>query len=982
MRQQVLRWMSALALVCASAPTAAETGTLGLSYVLTDDVLLVYDEPQLTPLVPHALSTFHNALDWQRRVFGWTPSDRTTLWLRDLADNGNARVTPTPRNLYRLDVAPMASPFETAPSPERMYSTMSHELVHLGTTDIADSRDRLWRRIFLGKVSPQTQHPESLLYTMLTVPRWAVPRWQLEGAAVFLETWMGGGQGRAQGGYDEMVFRAMVRDGTAFHDPLSLETLGTRSDFQSGANAYLYGTRFFTWLAWTHSPQRVLEWLRRDEGSLPHYEAQFAQVFGLPLNAAWQQWIADERRFQQANLGALRQHPPTPLRALSGALGSVSRAYVDEQAGTLITAVRTRGVVDHIAEIDLRTGAARTLAEVQGATLYDVTSLAWDAKQKRVFFTTDNQGLRSLWAVETDTGQRTALLTEARIGEVAFVPGEGSLLGVRHEAGLASLVRIPFPYRDWETLHVFDYGTVPRDLDVSPDGTLLAASVSDTGGNQFVQVFDIGRLRAGNAEPVARFSFGQAAPEGFVFAMDGRHLYGSAYYTGVSNIFRAELATGRIEAVSNAETGLFRPIPRPDGSLVAFEYTGQGFRPVALQPQPVAELGTIRFLGAEVVQRHPVVTTWQVPAASTVDPASLVRQRGPYHSTEHLQLTNAYPVLFGYRETAGVGWRANIADPLTLTQIGVLAAVTPGQGLQADERLHLEVTARHLGWSASLAWNRGSFYDLFGPTLRGTRGFEATLGRDTMLLYESTRRLEARSKLAWYTGLQTLPGAQNVAASGSRLLVAETGLYYADLRRSLGAVGDEKGVSASAALKLARTAGRVVTQPVLRLDAGVPLGGWRHASLWSRTAAGGTAGIDTLAVSSHYFGAFGNNRVDDGTVQRYREPGSLPGFKIDEVSARSYVRQMLELNLPPTVFQSLGRPGLYLQSLRPAVFAAGLWTEPFSSGRRRFASLGAQMDLRLSVLHWYDMTLSVGCAAGWQGTRRAGSEWMVSLKVL
>lgn len=292
------------------------------------------------------------------------------------------------------------------------------------------------------------------------------------------------------------------------------------------------------------------------------------------------------------------------------------------------------------------------------------------------------------------------------------------------------------------------------------------------------------------------------------------------------------------------------------------------------------------------------------------------------------------------------------------------------------------MTAQHLGWNASLAWNRGSFYDLFGPTLRGTRGFAATLGRDKILLYESTRRLESRSKLAWYTGLETLPGAQNVAASGTRLLVAETGLYYSDLRRSLGAVGDEKGLSASAALTLARTAGRMVTQPVLRLDTGVPLGGWRHASLWSRTAAGGTAGTDTLTVSRHYFGAFGNTRVDDGTVQRYREPGSLPGFEIDEVAARSYVRQMLELNLPPTVFQSLGKPGLYLQSLRPAVFAAGLWTEPFGDDRRRYASLGAQIDLRISVLHWYDMTLSAGYAAGWQGTRRAGSEWMVSLTVL
>ena len=89
---------------------------------------------------------------------------------------------------------------------------MNHELVHVATTDIANAQDRAWRRFFGGKVPPQSQHPESLLYSYLTVPRFTVPRWYLEGSAVFMETWMDGGFGRAQGGYDEMVFRAMVRD--------------------------------------------------------------------------------------------------------------------------------------------------------------------------------------------------------------------------------------------------------------------------------------------------------------------------------------------------------------------------------------------------------------------------------------------------------------------------------------------------------------------------------------------------------------------------------------------------------------------------------------------------------------------------------------------------------------------------------------------------------------------------------------------------
>ena len=60
---------------------------------------------------------------------------------------------------------------------------------------------------------------------------------------------MAGGLGRAQSGYDEMVFRSMVRDGARFYDPLGLVSEGTKIDFQVEVNSYLYGTRFMTWLA-------------------------------------------------------------------------------------------------------------------------------------------------------------------------------------------------------------------------------------------------------------------------------------------------------------------------------------------------------------------------------------------------------------------------------------------------------------------------------------------------------------------------------------------------------------------------------------------------------------------------------------------------------------------------------------------------------------------------------------------------------------
>ena len=48
---------------------------------------------------------------------------------------------------------------------------------------------------------------------------------------------------------------ALVRDGAPLYDPLGLESKGVRVDFQIHANAYLYGTRFFTWLAYAYYPR-------------------------------------------------------------------------------------------------------------------------------------------------------------------------------------------------------------------------------------------------------------------------------------------------------------------------------------------------------------------------------------------------------------------------------------------------------------------------------------------------------------------------------------------------------------------------------------------------------------------------------------------------------------------------------------------------------------------------------------------------------
>ena len=979
-------WSLLLALWPLAIPAADDP--LGMSYVETKDAEVIYFDP-LSRLVPREVGALSNSLEFQRKTFGWVPDGRITVLLKDSADYGNASAGTTPRNRVIFDVAPMSHAFETISAAEGFYWIMNHELVHLVQGDMASGQDRFWRKALFGKVSPQPEYPETLLYSYLTAPRTLAPRWYAEGGAVFMETWMNGGLGRAQAGYDEMVFRAMVRDGAKFYDPLGLVSKGVRGDFQVGVNAYLYGTRFMTWLAYHYSPQQVVDWMKRDEGSKRNYYDQFQHVFGLSLETAWQQWIAFEHEFQNRNLALVREHPATPYRRLPGdAIGSISRVFFDEKTATLYGGFRYPGFVEHIGAVDTRTGRVRRLADIKRGILYSVTSLAFDPAAGTLFYTNNNVTHRDLMSVNVRTGNARMLLKGARIGEVVFNPADRSLMGVRHARGIASLVRIPYPYTEWATVHEFPYGSVPYDLDISGDGRLLSASVGEPNTDQFVRVWQLDQVLAGDMRPLSEFKFGQSVPESFVFSKDARYLYGSSYYTGVSNIFRYEVATGEVVAVSNAETGFFRPLPLSDGRVLVLAYTGKGFVPATIDAHPLEDVSAIKFLGAEVARTHPVVTTWQVPPPNTVDYDKLVIGQGSFVPLQSLGLDNAFPVVQGYKNSAGLGFHLNIADPLGFARIGITGAYTPTGDLPESQRYHLDVTGAYLGWHGELSHNQSDFYDLFGPTKISRKGDAAKLGYDQLVIYDEPRLLTVKYDVAHFADIDTLPQAQNVAAPFTSLTKEQVALAFTDVRRSLGAVDDEKGILWGAVATEYQADGGSVSQLRGNIDFGVALP-FAHTSLWLRTAAGLSNGAAKDPLSSFYFGGFGNNYVDKGTVKRLENYDSLPGFGIDAIGGQRFERIMLEANLPPLTFESVGVPGFYANWLRTTIFGAVLSTSnPAAELPRPIAaagthvSVGAQSDLHFDVLHRSDLTLSVGYALGFEDSRRVGDEFMISLKIM
>jgi hypothetical protein len=970
--------------VCAPAALAAQFQMLE-----TKDMRLVITSPLQSYLVPQVARSFENSLQFHRRLFDYTPAGPINVLMHDLWHYGNAGASPIPENHITIGIEPYAHDYESAPAPERMTSSLNHEMAHIVTVDKATASDRFYRALFFGKVTPNPEVPLSMLYGYLTTPRWYAPRWYLEGIAVYLETWMNGGLGRAIGPYDEMVFRTLVRDSARIFDFVGLESEGTTIDFQVGVNSYLYGTRFISYLGLRYGNDSLLAWFNRTEGSRRYFATQFRHIYGRSLEDEWARWIAWERDWQAANLAAIRRHPVTAVRPLTDhALGSVSRAYYDSTSRAIYVGIRYPGQVAHLAAIDVASGKITNIAEILGASGYYVTALAYDATSRTLFYTTDNADWRNLCALDLATRRSRVLLRNARIGDLAFDAADRSLWGVRHDNGFSTLVRLPPPYDEWNQIQTLPYGTDLFDLDISPDGATLIASMSEISGGQKLVRIVIAALRAKQGSPEVLDDFGDWPPSNFVFSPDGKYLFGSSYYSGVSNIYRYDLTRRVMEPLSNTETGFFKPVPLPGDSVVVFQYAARGFVPSMIPNAVPDSVSAITFLGNEIAATRADVQSWIPPQDSTRNLDSLTTSARTYRPLAHVALNSAYPIVEGYQDAAGtnavaIGGRANLSDQVGATALNLTASYSPDPALSSSERLHLRADFHSWNWRVTAALNRADFYDLFGPTKVSRRGYSLAVQYKGNLFLDDPRSLTYTLRLAGYGHLATLPDYQNVAAPIDRLVSFSADLAYGSLRRSLGAVEDELGTSASATVHGNYVGGTLF--PLLNLDAShgflLPL---NHSSLWFRASAGSAlAGNRSDPFAQFFFGGFGNNWVDYRDIRQFRETASFPGIGINDIGGASYGKAQVEWVLPPLRFRRVGIPSFYLQWADLSLFTTGLVTDVDErAARRTLASAGAQLDFRLVTLSHLESTLSIGFAVAHEPGVPLHSAGMFSFKIM
>jgi hypothetical protein len=791
---------------------------------------------------------------------------------------------------------------------------------------------------------------------------------------------MAGGVGRAQGGYDEMVFRAMVKDRAHFYDPLGLASEGTKIDFPDRGE-------FVPLRRAVHDVARVPAHAgagravaRPQAGSRAYYASQFQQVFGTSLERAWAQWLEFEQTFQQANLDAIRKFPLTPYRDLSArALGSVSRALYDARTKTIYAAFNYPGVVAHVGSISTSTGETSHLTDIKGPLIYQVTSLAMDPAGPTLFYTTDNLSYRDLVALDVKTGTRQVLMKDARIGDLVFSPTDRALWGIRHLNGLCTLVELAPPYHEWKRVVTFPYGTIVYDLDVSPDGTRLSASFGEIDGKQNVRVMRVDKLRAGRRDARGRVRLrSERARQLRLLARWQVPLWQRVLHGRVEHLpVRAGDGKGRGRVQRRDRILPADPARRRRADRVSVHRPG--LVPSRITAKPIDDVNPITFLGERTFEKHPELKTWALGSPADVPLDSMPKTEGVYRLGGNLERESFYPIVQGYKDTWAVGMRYNVSDPLQFNRANVSVSYSPSGDLRARNSARPgRVPALRLAGARVVQRRR---------LLRSVRSYagqpQGLLDRPRPYEHVDLRRAaphDARNQGPRRRQSRSAAGVPERAGQSRSAREFSATLRNTFVRSSLGHVDDERGRVWTAELDGDYVNSSMFFRAHATYDVGLatPLG---HSSVWLRNAVGFSPDDRAEPFANFFFGAFGNNYVDHGDAKRYR--GSAVSRSGHQRDRRPEFRADDDRVEPAAdAVQTGGHAGRLLSWLRPALFASGLltnWTARPTAARQavrrssRFAvhgAVGARHD-RLGRRRGADGGRRAGAARGHGVARRA-----------
>jgi len=489
------------------------------------------------------------------KELNWQPKDKTHIVLSDETDQPNGYASPIFFNFTVIFLAPPTSVNTLEDFDDWMTLIITHEYTHIIHLDKSAGSPEYLRNIF-GRF-------------LFLFPNVFQPSWVTEGLATYKETDIKRGVGRGQ----STLFASMMREEVANGlQPISHVNLPV-STWPAGTTRYLYGVYFMEFLVEKFGEDKLQQWIDEySDNLLPFFiNTNAQQTLGKNLTPLWQEyhvWL--QKKFQpeikaikekglragkQFSSGAYRTES---VRAISKADGE-KIYFVSEngyQRATLMQADSEGNVLElarlnNNVNLDVHAQAGLLLTQNEYCNKYTIYSdiYRYDENKKKV----------------------KRLTKCGRYLYVSWFPDGKQIAAVKHGIDFFELQILDGEAKFKQSLWRSEEDEIVGQIDVSPDGRYIVASIWRRGKGWNIEQFNIAQQTWDEITTgVSIAANPQYTPEGdILFSLEAG---------GVYNLHRYNIASKKIGQVTNLIGGAFQSSQASvDGPIYYAGYSAEGY---------------------------------------------------------------------------------------------------------------------------------------------------------------------------------------------------------------------------------------------------------------------------------------------------------------------------------------------------------------------------------------------------------------------
>lgn len=516
------------------------------------------------------------------KILNWQPEEPTNIILTDEIGLANGWATPVPDNRQGIYVTPPTDSNTLEDHGGWLETVITHEYIHTLHLDKVSGFPKFMREV-LGR------YPSSFIgfIPVSVFPNAFQPRWLTEGIATYYETDQERGIGRGQSSIFSMMMRMEVDKGVKSYNQVNQYTV----EWPSGTIPYLYGVHFYDFMVEKKGDQAIIKLVEdySNDGIPYRLNANMSGVFGKNITPVWDDFSAYLNQRYRPQIERLKASGLVEGERLTqhGYDTGMSQALNGDVFYLRSNALRRPSLMV------LRKGESEPdhLTDVHFSASFDIHPRAGIVLAQPEYCG-NAQLYYDLYRVSPKSGWTTRLTRCGQYHEAAWHPDGNSIVAARIHNSRSSLVRLDGKGGLPEVLWQASDDTTLGQLDWSPDGSHIVASVWRPQHGWDLEEFDIA---SGHWSRITNKKVIELYPR---YNKDGDSILFSADYDGIYNIHRLDRSNRKVTRISNVPGGAFSPAV--DGNNGAIYYTGydaEGMDIYRLEPSQMQDLVATASVG-------------------------------------------------------------------------------------------------------------------------------------------------------------------------------------------------------------------------------------------------------------------------------------------------------------------------------------------------------------------------------------------------